>query len=294
MFVPLPVAQKTDSSLLNVTRSNVPASYTAQVHHPGFPDDAITFRFDSSPLAADDVYIALIDSYYLAAQQLSEQSGNELQLVKDESFKTESDYYHFDIGSDLYAEPGTFTLWHLKTVLWSIATLQHRYNLRECDFIYRSASGPLLQGQLRNPAHAPPPREVVADPHTDVIFGGSVRYSHYGDVISFEAVAVAVLYIMLEVWARMTQGEKSASDLHVPNDLYAYRTQGLRFEVRAAAAYTFRLDHLLNAACAVARFGRDFGMRALLFVMVSEKEKSFYGHVEGGDDGFGGDLSATL
>lgn len=245
-------------------------------------------------MAADNVYIALIDSFYLAAQQLSDQSGNESQLVKDESFKTESDYYHFDIGSDLYAEPRTFTLWHLKIVLWSIATLQRRYNMRDCHFIYRSASGPLVQGQLQNPAHAPPPRDVVADPHTDVIFGGSVRYSHYGNVISFEAVAVAVLYIMLEVWARMTQGEKSASDLHVPNDLYAYRTQFLHFELRAAAAYTFRLDYLLNAACAVARFGRDFGMRALLFVMVSEEEKTFYGHVEGNEDDFGGGSTGTL
>lgn len=100
-------------------------------------------------MAADNVYIALIDSFYLAAQQLSEQSGNESQLVKDESFKTESDYYHFDIGSDLYAEPRTFTLWHLKTVLWTIAVLQQRYNMRECQFIYRSASGPLVQGQLQ-------------------------------------------------------------------------------------------------------------------------------------------------
>ncbi len=206
----------------------------------------------------------------------------------------ESDYYHFDIGSDLYADPRTFTLWHLKTVLWSIATLQHRYNLRECDFIYRSASGPLLQGQLRNPAHAPPPHEVVADPHTDVIFGGSVRYSHYGNVISFDAVAVAVLHIMLEVWTRMTQGETTASELHVPNDLYAYQTQSLRFELLAAAAYTFRLDYLLNAACAVARFGRDFGMRALLFVMVSEEEKRFYGLVEGREGGFGDDLTTIL
>lgn len=92
----------------------------------------------------------------------------------------------------------------------------------------------------------------------------------------------------------MTQGEKSASDLHVPNDLYAYRKQFLHFELRAAAAYTFRLDYLLNAACAVARFGRDFGMRALLFVMVSEEEKTFYGHVEGNEDDFGGGSTGTL
>jgi len=245
-------------------------------------------------MAADDVYIAVIDSFYYVAQQLSDQSGNETQIVKDENFSIDSDYYHFDIGSDLYAEPGTFTLWHLKTVLWTIAVLQQRYNMRECHFTYRSANGPLVQGQLRNPAHPAPPREVVADPHTDVIFGGSVRYSHYGNVISFEAVAVAVFHIMLEVWTRMTQGETSASDLHVPNDLYAYRTQGLRFEVRAAAAYTFRLDYLMNAACAVARFGRDFGMRTLLFDMVSEEEKRFYGHVEGQGDGFRGDLTASL
>ena len=92
----------------------------------------------------------------------------------------------------------------------------------------------------------------------------------------------------------MTQGETTASELHVPNDLYAYRTQSLRFEVRAAAAYTFRLDYLLNAACAVAVFGRDFGMRALLFVIVSEEEKRFHGFVEGREDGFGDDLTTIL
>lgn len=236
----------------------------------------------------------MITSFYQAAEQLSDQEGDQTQVVQGESFKTDSEYCYFDVGSDLYAEAGTFTLWHLKTVLWSIATMQYRYNMRECHFVYRSADGPLLQGQLTNPSQPPPPREVVADPHTDVLFGGYIRYSHYQNTLSFEAVAVAVLHIMTEVWSRMTQAKQSAPNLHIPNDLYAYRTQFVRFEIRAAVAYTFRLDYLLDAAYAIATFGRDFGMRALLFVMVSQEQRRFYGHVQKEELLFGGNFTAAL
>ncbi len=287
------LAQKLDSFILNATRSNAPASYTTQIHHPRLPSDTLTFDFDSPPLAVDDVYIALLDSFYSAAQQLSDQSGNPKGIVKDEHFRINSAYYHLDIGSDLYADPGTFTLQHLKTVLSTLITLQQRYNLRECTFIWRTPKGQLLQGELRNPAHPAPPREVVADPHTDVLFGGSVRYTHYGEPIPFEAVAVAMLSIMREVWARMTQAGKAARELHVSNDIYAQETPFLRFEVRAAVAYTFRLDYLLNVPYAVAMYGRSFPMRAFVFVMDSAEGRKFHGRVVKRDGLSGGNWTAV-
>lgn len=190
-------------------------------------------------------------------------------------------YYQLDIGSDLYARPGTFTLWHVKAVLASIATLQQRYNLRECHFIYRKPNGEqLLQGELRNPVHPPPPCDVPADPQTTMLFRGTVRVGNFGEAISFEAVGAALLDIMLDVWARMKQARKSARELYVPNDVYTHETPFLRFQMRTKIANTFRLGHLLNMAYAVAFLGRMYPMRAFAFAMISVEGITFFGRVD--------------
>lgn len=275
-----------------MTRSNIPTSYTVPVHHPGFLDDILSFHFDSVPIAADDVHLALINSLYYAALQLSGHSGDEHQIVKDENLKIDSPYYHLDIGSDLYADPRTFTLWHLKTVLSSIALLQNRYHLRECHFSYRTPQGPLLQGELRNPARAAPPRQPAADPHTENLFGGFIVYSHYGGAISFEAVATAMLSLLLDVWACMTQAGKPAQELHVPDDFYALESPFLRFYMRASDSHTFRVNYLLDVGYTIAIYGRAHGMRALFFSLTTRDEKRFVGRVVRMEARAGGDLTA--
>lgn len=110
------VALRYYSVPLNVSRTNLPATYTSVVRHHGsfVPDDTITYRFSDALMALDDVALALAESYFEATQLLSYAYGNENQPVRRQSLRIKGDFYDFDVGSDLYAEENSFKLWHLR------------------------------------------------------------------------------------------------------------------------------------------------------------------------------------
>ncbi|KAL8824497.1 MAG: hypothetical protein Q9191_005021 [Dirinaria sp. TL-2023a] len=265
---------------LNVSRTNLPATYISVVGHHGssVPDDTITYRFSDGLMAFDDVALAVAESYYEATQLLSYEYGNESQPVRAQNVRINGDFYDFDVSSDLYAEVDSFKLWHLRTVVRDLIFMWLEFNMRECTFTYRVEGVVLLQGHLKNGPGLSPPREIAPDPHIDDFSGDLVKFFSYGERISYEATVLAAVDMFNFGWNEMVAHEQSDEDLSL-RDQYSYDKTGVRFEMQAAEPGGFLLQYLMHAADAIASFGRTFDMRALKFVLASVNKPKIAGFV---------------
>ena len=220
-------------------------------------------------MARDDIAIAMTESLSAAVSELGAAKGDESKLVRGEDFRMRDDYYDFDVGSDLYAEHGTFKLWHLRTVIRDIVSLWLSFNLRECIFSYRSKGVILLQGHLQNPSLLPPPREIAPDPFYESISDGSAKCFSYGPTVPYEVSALIALETLNYGWNKMVANQQSGRDLHLQEDHYSYSKENVRFEVQAVKPGEFLLENLLQAAAVIATFGRLFNPRAMNFALGS-------------------------
>ena len=225
----------------------------------------------------DDIAIAMIESLFEGILELGARDGNESKLVQGEDFRMRGDYYDFDLGSDLYAEHGTFKLWHLRTVIRDIVSLWLRFNLRECIFSYRSKGLILLQGHLRNPSLGPAPRQIAPDPFYESTFGGTAKCFSYGPTVSYEILALIAWETLNYGWNKMVANQQSDLELYLQEDHYSYSKDNVRFEVQAVRPGEFLLEYLLQAAAVTASFGRFFDPRAMKFVIGSGEKANVAG-----------------
>ena len=230
-------------------------------------------------MTLDDVALALAESYFEATQLLSYAYGNENQPVRAQDVRIKGDFYDFDVGLDLYAEENSFKLLHLRAVVRDLVGMWLQFNMRECTFTYRPEGAVLLQGHLKNGPGPSPPREIAPDPHTDEFSGDFVKFFSYGEPISYEATVLATLDMFNFGWNEMVAHEQSDEDLTLHTNHYSHDETGVRFELQAAVTGGFLLQYLLQAADAVASFGRTFDMRAMKFVMASSDKPKLAGFV---------------
>ena len=267
--------------LLNVSRTNVPTSYTNVVHRPDSSGQECTiiYKFSSTPMPLDDLSLAMAESLFEATQLLAEVDGNEDAPVRTQAVTIKGHFYDFDVGSDLYAEEGSFKLWHLGLVVQDLISMWRRFNLRECTFAFRTEGAVLLQGHLKNGPEPSAPREIPPDPYIIDQFGGFTKYFSYSETISYEATVLAVLDILDLGWNLMVAKRRSDVNIRLEDNYYTHTKAGIRIDVQAAEAGKFLLEYLLQAADAIASFGRTFEMRALQFVLALDDKPTAAGFV---------------